>query len=213
MADIIEIAAEPREDTGKTSHRLAPEGKLPAVMYGVGHEPQPLAVNKHDFDLLATHEGLTSTLVHLKIAGHAEPINVIVKEIQHDPVRGTIRHVDFWAVKMTQKITTTIPIHLGGDSPGVKSGGVLTHNMSEVQIESLPGDLPDYAEASIASLEIGDSLHVSDLTVPEGVSITSLEDDIVCSVIPPTVEAEPEEGIAGEAVAEPELIGESKEEE
>jgi large subunit ribosomal protein L25 len=213
MAEIIEITAEPREEIGKTSHRLAPEGKLPAVMYGVGHKPQPLAVDRHDFELLAAHEGLTSTLVHLKIAGNAGPINVIVKEIQHDPVRGTIRHVDFWAVKMTQRITTTIPIHFDGDSPGVKAGGVLTHNMSDVQIESLPGDLPDFAVAVIAALEIGDSLHVSDLTVPEGVSITSLADDIVCSVIPPTVEPEPEEIVTGEAEAEPELIGESKEEE
>lgn len=213
MAEFIEISAEPREQVGKAYHRLVAQGKLPAVLYGSEREPEPLAIDKHDFELLATHEGLTSTLVHLKVGGHSAPVNVIVKEIQHDPVKGAIRHVDFWAVKMTQRISTTIPIHFLGDSAGVKAGGVLTHNLTEVQIEALPADLPDYVEADVSTLEVGDSLHVSDLAAPEGVIITTPGDEIVCSVTPPTVEPAPEEVAVAEEEVEPEVIGEETEEE
>jgi large subunit ribosomal protein L25 len=213
MAEFIEIAAEPREHVGKAFHHLSPQGKLPAVLYGAEREPEPLSLDKHDFELLATHEGLTSTLVHLRIQGQAKPVNVIVKEIQHDPVKGAICHVDFWAVKMTQRITTTVPVHFLGDSAGVKAGGVLTHNLTEVQIESLPADLPDFVEADISALEVGDSLHVSDLSAPEGVIIITLADEIVCSVTAPTIEPEVEEVEAVEEEVEPEVIGEEKEEE
>ena len=121
--------------------------------------------------LVAHGEG--STLVHVKV-GDAKPVNAIVKEVQHDRVRGTVQHIDFWAVKMTQRIAAVVPLRFAGDSAGVKAGGVLTHNFTEVHIESLPADLPEYIEADVSLLEVGDSLKVSDLVVQMLYTISSL---------------------------------------
>jgi large subunit ribosomal protein L25 len=128
-----------------------------------------------------------------------------VKAIQHDPIKGTITHADFWAVKMTQKITTQVPVHFLGDAPGVRTGGVMTHNLQQVHVEALPAGLPDYIDADISTLEVGDSLHVRDLVAPDGVTILDTEDEIVCSVMAPKAL---EEEAAADGTAEPEVIGE-----
>lgn len=209
MAENIEIAAETRDVIGKAAHRLAASGKLPAVLYGASVKPQPISVDRHDFERILAAHGDGSTLVHVSVGG-AKAVNAIIKEVQHDRVRGTVQHVDFWAVKMTQKIAATVPLHFVGDSAGVKAGGVLTHNFMEVHIEALPADLPDFVEADVSALEVGDSLRVGDLVPPAGVTITSPPDEIVCSVTPPTVAPAAEEAAQ---VEEPEVVGETKEEE
>jgi large subunit ribosomal protein L25 len=209
MAESIEIIAEPRDVIGKAAHHLAPLGKLPAILYGVGHEPQAIAIDKHDFQRLLVAHGGGSTLVHVKVGG-AKPVNAIIKEIAHDPVKGTVLHVDFWAVRMNQKVSTSVPLRFVGDAAGVKAGGVLTHNFTEVNIEALPGDLPEAIEADISALEVGDSLTIADVVPPHGVVITSPADEVVCSVIVPTVAPEEEEAAQ---VVEPEIVGETKEEE
>jgi len=209
MAEKIEIAAEPRDVIGKSAHHLAPAGKLPAVLYGAGSDAQPISLDRHDFERTLSAHGEGSTLVQVKV-GDGEAVNAIIKEIQHDPVKGTVLHADFWAVKMTQMISAVVPIWFSGDSAGVKSGGVLTHNFTDIHIEALPGDIPEAIEVDVTLLEVGDSLHVSDLVAPAGVTIASSAEEIICSVTPPTV-AEVEEEVAG--VEEPEVIGETKEEE
>lgn len=209
MAETIEIAAEPRDVVGKAAHHLAPAGKLPAVLYGAGTTAQPISIDKHDFERMLSAHGEGSTLVKIKVGG-GKAVNAIIKEIQHDPVKGTVLHADFWAVNMSQTISAVVPIRFSGDSAGVKSGGVLTHNFTDIHIEALPADIPEVIDVDVSSLEVGDSLHVSDLAAPAGVTITSPGDEIVCSVTPPTV-AEAVEEAAG--VEEPEIIGETKEEE
>jgi large subunit ribosomal protein L25 len=209
MAENIQIAAEPRDIIGKAAHHLAAAGKLPAVLYGASHEPQPISVDRHAFEQLLSHHGEGSTLVHVNVAG-GKSVNAIIKEIQHDPVKGTVLHVDFWAVSMTQRIAAVVSINFVGDAVGVRTGGVLTHNFTDIHIEALPTNIPEHLDADISLLEVGDSLRVGDLVPPEGVLITSPAEEIICSVTLPTVEVEEE---VEAPVEEPEVIGETKEEE
>jgi large subunit ribosomal protein L25 len=112
---------------------------------------------------------------------------------------------------MKQNITTTVPIHFEGDAPGVKVGGVLMHSVQHITIEALPDNLPEALTFDVSQMEIGDTVHVRDLTAPKGVTILDSEDEIVASLVPPVV-AEEEEA-AAEEQAEPEVIGETPEEE
>ncbi len=217
MSDNIQIAASTRSVIGKTAHRMAGTGRLPGVLYGARVDATPVEVDRHDFEQLLAHEGgVASKLVELTVDGD-KPVNVIIKAMQRDAVKGTVQHVDFWAIDLTQKITTSVPLHFVGEAPGVKAGGVLTHNMRELSIEALPTALPEAVEADISALEIGDSLHISALPIPDGVVLHAAEDEIVCSVLAPkAIEEEvPEEeleGVEGEEGEEPEVIGESEEE-
>lgn len=215
MTENLTLTATSRETVGKANRRVGAD-KLPAVLYGASIDSKPISLDRHEFELAASHsEGMTARLIELSVDGH-KPVHVIAKSIQHDPVKGTAIHVDLWAVNMRQNITTTIALHFIGDSVGVKAGGVMMHNVSAVQIESLPGNLPEHIEADISALEVGDSLHIRDLVAPAGVTILDDADEIVASVVPPAKSIEEEEAEAAEAggaVSEPEVIGEKSEEE
>ena len=209
MAENIEIAAEPRDVIGKAAHHLAPLGKLPAVLYGATTEPQALSLDRHDFERVLVAHGSGSTLVKLTVAG-GKPVNAIIKEIQRDPVKGTLQHIDLWAVSMKQRIAAVVPIRFVGDAAGVKTGGVLTHTFTEIHIEALPTAIPEHFDVDVSALEVGDSLRLGDIPAPEGVTVTSPADEIVCSVIVPTVAPTEEEAAQ---VVEPQVVGETKDEE
>jgi large subunit ribosomal protein L25 len=134
MADFIELTATTRGSVGKANRRIGGEGLLPAVVYGTGHAAQAIAVDRHTFEQLL-HGNITSSLVKLTVDDD-KPINVIVKSVQHDVIKGNVLHVDFWAIKMDQMITTVVPVHFIGDSPGVRIGGVMTHNVQQIHVES-----------------------------------------------------------------------------
>jgi large subunit ribosomal protein L25 len=208
MTESIDLNANTREVVGKANRRLAHD-RLPGVLYGVGHEAQPLSVDRHIFGQLLHKEGLMSSLVKLTV-DEQKPVNVIVKSLQRDAVKGSLEHVDFWAVNMTQMVATVVPVHFLGESPGVKTGGVLTHNIQNVHVESLPTEMPEFLEADISSLEIGDTLHISDIVALDGVTILDAADEILCSVVAP--KAEEVELEVGAEAAEPEVIGEKSEE-
>lgn len=213
MSEVIEVSAQPREIVGKANRRLAADGRVPAVLYGAGRKSAPLSVDRHDFEvLLSHHEGIGNALLHLKVKGQRGPINAIIKEVQRDRVKGTLYHVDFWAVKMDQLVQTVVPLHFLNeeDCAGVRAGGIMTHNLREVRIEALPADLPEAAEADVTGLEVGDSMHVRDITPPEGVTLLDDPDIILCSVTAPTVAPTLEEV---ERAPEPEVIGEAETEE
>jgi large subunit ribosomal protein L25 len=205
MAEFIDLTATSRESVGKANRRIGGAGLLPAVVYGTGHKAQAIAVDRHTFEMLL-HGNITSSLVKLKV-DDAQPVNVIVKSVQHDAVKGHVLHVDFWAIKMDQMITTVVPVHFTGDAPGVRAGGVMTHNVQQIHVESLPTSMPDFLEADVSALEIGDSLHISDLVPVEGVTVLDAPEEIIASVVAPKAE-EAEEEAAGTEAAEPEVIGE-----
>lgn len=208
MTDTIELNAETRTRIGKASRALAAHGKLPAVVYGVGIASKAISIDRHEFEMIAGHGTFGSALFKLSVDGH-KPLTVMVKDVRHEPIRGAIEHVDFWAIKMTQHVTTAVPIEFVGASAGEKTGGVLLHELREVHIEALPADLPGSIVVDVSPLEVGQSIHVRDLVAPEGVTILDELETIVCSVITPTVAVEEE--VAEEAPAEPELVGKGEE--
>ena len=209
MAENIRIKATTREMIGKT-HRRLDDSKLAGVVYGAAHKSQAVEVERHDFEQVLSHEGnIASKLIDLTIDG-GKTVHVIVKSLQRDVMKGTVMHVDFWAVNMRQKVTTTVPVHFEGDAPGTKTGGVFMHNVQHINVEALPDELPEFLLADISALEVGDSIHVRDLVVPKGVTVLDDADEIVASVVPPAKEEEVE---VAEEAAQPEVIGETPEEE
>jgi len=211
MTESTAITARVRETMGKANRRLAAAGEIPAVLYGPGRDTVALSLDRHDFELMMSHHGAGSTIVSIALEGEKKPVNAVIREVQHSPVKGTIMHVDFLAIRMDQKLQATLSFRFVGESPGVKAGGVLMHSMRELMVEALPADLPDSLDVDISGLEIGQSVTVADLTAPEGVEITDDPEGVVCSVTTPT--AEPTEEELAEEEVEPEVIGEEASEE
>ncbi len=211
MTDATAIQAKPRTVLGKASHRLAAAGQIPAVLYGSGRESAAIALDRHDFELFMQHHEGSGGLVELQLEGESKPVAAMLKQIQTSPIKGTIIHVDFLAVRMDQVIQSPVNLHFEGDAEGVRAGGVLLHELREVTVEALPSDLPDYLAVDITAMEIGSTLHVADLVAPKGVTIIGDPEAIVCSVTTPTAEPTEEEIAAGAEEVEPEVIGESDE--
>jgi len=207
MAENIQMKATTRETIGKANRRLE-HTELAGVLYGSAHKAVAVSVDRHAFEQVLSHEGnIASKLIDLHLDG-GKTVHVIVKSLQHDPLKGIITHVDFWAVNMRRPVTTTVPVHFEGDAPGLKSGGVFMHNVQHINVEALPDELPEFLLADVSMLEVGDSIHVRDLVAPKGVTILDAEDEIVASVIAPQKE---EEEVVSEEPAEPALVGESEE--
>lgn len=209
MAENIAMTATTRSTVGKANRRLD-STQLAAVLYGAAVKSQAIALDRHEFEqLLSRDEGLASHLIDLVVDG-GKPLHVIVKGVQHDALKGTVRHVDLWAVNMRKPVTTTVPVHPLGEAPGVRAGGVFMHNVLHVSVEALPDDLPSVLEFDVSGLEVGDSVHVSDLTPPKGVTVLDDPDEILASIVAPAKEIEEE---VSEEAPEPEVIGEKPEEE
>lgn len=209
MSETTQITVTPRDIIGKANTRLSKANQIPAVIYGAGREPMAIAVDRHDFELLMSQHGATA-VVDLAVQGEDKPVAAVIKAIQTNPVKGRIQHVDFLAVRMDQAIHTTVGLRFEGESAGEKAGGVIMHTVREVNVSALPGDLPEEIVVDVSSLDIGDSLHIGDLPIPEGVTVLDDTETIVCSVTAPTVEPTEEE-VAEEV--EPTVIGEESSEE
>ncbi len=205
------LSATPREIIGKASQRLSHAGQIPAIVYGRGREPIAVSVDRHDFELFIAHHAAGAAVVDLSIEGQKKPIPAMIRDVQRSAVKGNVLHIDFLEISMDKPVHAVIQLSLVNDPEGVKAGGVLTINLHELNIEAKPKDLPEVIEADVAALEIGDSLHVSDVVAPAGVTILDDADAIVASVQAPRVETEEEPEL--EAGAEPEIIGKAEAEE
>ena len=195
------LVASKREEAGKgVARKLRAAGRVPAVLYGQGADPQPLSVDARELTHLM--HGGANVLVDLVVDG--EEHLAMPREVQRDHIKGKYWHVDFLAVSRTQKITVNVPVRLVGESAGVKMGGVLEHHAWEIQVESFPTDVPEAIEADVSDLEVGDSIRVSDLRAPQGAVITSNPEDLVVAVHEPQARLEAEEEEAA-AAAEAEV--------
>ncbi len=209
MTESTSIVAKTREVTGKANRRLAAEGLIPAVLYGPARETVSLSLPRHDFELFLQHQSGSSGVVELVIDGESKPVNAMIRQIQTSPVKGTILHVDFMAIRMDRVVHTTVALHFVGDAAGVKEGGTMLHEAREANVEALPGDLPDFIEVDVSELQMGSTMTVADLVVPDAIRILDDPETVLCSVVTPiSEEAEVAEG-AEEEAAEPELIGET----
>jgi large subunit ribosomal protein L25 len=213
MKEIV-IKAKARVKLGKEhAKKLRREGIIPAVVYGAQTTPLPLEVEAKGFYALLRSGLGENIIVTLDIDDSKNgDKKVLIRELQRDPVWGTILHIDFQQISLTQKLTINIPIHLVGTSIGVQQdGGILQHVLRELEVECLPTDIPEKVEVDVAGLKIGDSIHVGDIKLEHVEILTDPQGSIV-SVVPPTVFKEPEVAPAATA-EEPEVITEKKEEE
>jgi large subunit ribosomal protein L25 len=214
MAKQVKLKAEPRPDVGRSAVRkLRTRGFIPAVIYGGTDKPQALQVSARDINAMMSQASGENVLVELEIGGDGQSRTALVQEIQHSPVGGQIRHVDFHAISMDQMIEAEVPLEPLGTAIGVKTfGGLLEQSLRSLAIECLPGDLPDRITVDVSQLNIGDSIHVRDIQLPSGVTAKVQLDLTAFSVLAPVVEEEPVAAQAEGAPAGPEVITEKKEE-
>ena len=179
----IKLTAEIRDKKNGSAKQELLKGYVPAVVYGSEAENVNLKIKKIDFEHVFAAAG-ESNLIDLIIGGK-KTIKVIVKEFQKDAVKGGVIHVDFYQVDMKKKITTNIPLDFIGKSKAVKElGGVLVKNMNEVEVECLPGNLVNKIEVDLSKLNgLSDIIRVSDLSLPEGMSMVNEQSDVVANIV------------------------------
>jgi large subunit ribosomal protein L25 len=214
MEEIV-LNVQPRTVVGKQVKALRREGNVPAVLYSRRGEPVILQANNRELLRVLARAG-GSRLVKLNIAGSKEAPMALVREVQREPIKGTLWHVDFFGVSMTEVIKVEVPIRYDGVSPAVtRNEGVLIHAMDSIEIECLPGDLIDAIAIDVSTLDkVGDVIRVSDLQVPATVKLLADLEATVTRVSHLAAEEVEAPAAAAEAVvAEPEVIKKGKAEE
>ena len=193
----IEINAKERKSKGTgASRRLRHEGTTPGILYGGVKDAISLEIDTKELFMQFRHEAFHASILTLNLEGKKE--SVILRDFQMHPVRNNIQHIDFQRINENEKISVKVPFHFINEetAPGVKiEGGLVSHIMTEIDISCLPKDLPQYIEVDLGELAMGESIHLSEVTVPEGVELTSLTDEndpAITSISKPKVVIEEE---------------------
>jgi large subunit ribosomal protein L25 len=208
--ETITVALERRQELGKGGARkLRRMGYVPAVLYSrdSASGSEPLKIRLGELERILRIPGVTHHILELSIDG--EKRRGIIKDIQYNPVKNEIWHIDFYEVKADQKISLTVPVVVQGEAKGVKAGGILEIATLELEIECFPDAIPEAIVVDVTELEIGDAIHVRELKVPEGVTVAENPDEVVVVVTPPEIVAEEEEKTEEEPEA-PKVIAKGK---
>jgi large subunit ribosomal protein L25 len=204
----IRLKADKREGSGKgPARRARAAGRVPAIIYGGGIDPVPIEVDRRDLvNALQTDAGM-NVLLDLVVDGSTTL--ALTRELQRDPVRGTLLHADFVKIDRTQSVEVEVPVHTVGESPGVKEGGALEQPLFQVHVKCLPAEVPESVDADVSGLGIGDSLRVGDLAAGRNFEILTDPETVVALVAAPVSEEELEamEAAAGVEAEEPEEVG------
>ena len=206
------LSASARTDTGKgVARSLRRDGRVPAVIYGHARAPQALSVDARELGRLLGHVSAETTVIELDIDGATS--RTLIRDIQRHPVKRAFLHVDFQELVVGEKVSVNVPIVLLGTSVGVRmNGGILSHIMQELAVLVDPANIPNKIEVDITELNLGASVHVSDLTIPDGVEVLADMSDTILTVSASKASEEtvvPAEG----AAEEPEVIRKTKAEE
>jgi large subunit ribosomal protein L25 len=213
----IRLEVKEREQSGsRDARRLRKAGMIPGVLYGQGHKPHAICVPERELRRVLTGSAGLHAILDVVLEGQKSTHSSILKDYQVDPIRGKIDHFDLHEVRLDQTIQTSVVVELVGESVGAKAGGVLSQVTREVRVEALPLEVP---ELDVTAMEIGDSLRLSDLRAPEGVTLLDDPESVLATVTVPTKVEEPEEvaeeleegeeGEAPEGEAAPEAEGEA----
>jgi large subunit ribosomal protein L25 len=209
MKTSFELVAEFRETQGKgASRRLRHEGKVPAILYGGHADARTLTLNHQKLLIMLDNERFYSTILNLKVGDQTQA--AICKDVQRHPFKNRIVHVDFQRVDENEKIRISIPLHFTGAavSPGVKSqGGLVSHMRTETEVTCLPKDLPEFIEVDISGLSLNESIHLSQLKIPDGVTLVELAKDDAAVVAIHSPRAEEPEPTAVAAAGAPAAEG------
>jgi large subunit ribosomal protein L25 len=208
----LKLEVKERESRGSAdARRLRANGVVPGVLYGGGKRPHPFTVEERELRKVLTGEHGLHAILDILFEGQKTPHHAVLKEYQLDPVRTRLLHIDLHEVRLDQPIQAQVAVALVGESQGVKEGGVLTLVLRDVNVQALPMEVPDGLELDISEMAIGDSLRVSDLRIPAGVTVLDDPEAVVTTVTPPTkvelpeeVEVE-EEALEGEELLEGEV--------
>ena len=206
MKTSFELVAEFRQDQGKgASRRLRRDGKVPAILYGGHADARALSVSHQKLIVMLDNERFYSTILSLKVGEDTQ--QAILKDVQRHPYKNSVLHIDFQRVSDNETIRISIPLHFKGEavSPGVKTqGGLVSHLRTQVEVSCLPKDLPEFIEVDMSGLSLNESIHLSELKLPEGVTLLDLakEDSAVVAIHSPRAE-EAEAPAAAVAAAAP----------
>ena len=212
------LAAHVRKETGKGAARQLRKNKqIPAIFYGPSTESTMLTVNLSEFDRILKSGGTENIIIDLQVTTDAgtDTRKAILKDYAVDPVKGSLLHADFYEISMDKKISVNIPVHLINTPKGVTDGGILQHIRRQLSVTCLPDKIIASLELDVSGMEIGDSLHIRDIHLPEGVDCDEEDHLTVVVVAAPTIEVELEEAEEGEEEGEEEAVsdeGESSEE-
>ena len=211
----VALAAQSRTETGKgVARSLRRQALTPAVFYGPEVDPVPLILQSRDLEKLITTGAGENILIDLNIEDgkSTQSHRAMIREIQVDPVKQNILHVDLYAISMDKKISVEVPITLTGTAFGVSDeGGILQQTTRTLEVSCLPDRIPEAFELEITALAIGDSLHVSDLEIPEGIDVLVEDELTIASVVPPTAVEEIEPEVLEEEEEEGEEVDEEAE--
>lgn len=219
MSVSFELTAEPRTDLKSTaSRRLRREGKLPGIVYGGDKPPQAVTFDHNDVLTQLKHEAFYSHILTVKLNGSEE--KVVLRDLHRHAFKPKLLHIDLQRVSETEKLHVHVPLHFMGEevAPGVKKGGgIVSHQVIEVEVSCLPKHLPEYIEVDLSHLNVGDAVHLTDLKLPEGVELMALHrgnehDTSVATIVVPRATVEAEAAPEAEAEAEEEEAGKPGEE-
>jgi len=202
------LNVEIRDQAGKgVARKLRAAGRIPGVCYGKNDAPVAVSLEAHALQrLLAASEAGLNTIISITGGGDLAGKQVLVRELQRDPVRGEYLHADLYTVDVTQTVDVSVPIHITGKAVGVElEGGVLDHSLRELELTCLPLAIPDEIMVDVSTMELGASLHVRDIALPEGVELRSDPDLSVVSIVAASKAEEeaPAEDVEGEEGVEP----------
>lgn len=175
MSNVFEFVAESRGLSGKSvARRARRQGNVPAVIYGGALAPQMLVLNHNEVIKHLEHEAVYSHVLDITVDGKTE--KAILKGVQRNPARFQILHLDFLRVNMTESVKVHVPLHFINEqsSVGGKKGGIATHSLVDIEVSCLPSILPEFIEVNLATLDIGGTIHLSDLVLPAGIEIVVL---------------------------------------
>jgi large subunit ribosomal protein L25 len=210
----VALKAVPRTLTRRGGvKKLRQQGRIPAILYGPRITPLNLELNAHEVETVVHHSPTENILLDLSVEGDSRSQRLaLVQVIQHHPLSGRVLHVDLHEVNETEKVTIAVPVEALGEAAGVKAGGILEHVLFKLKVRALLKDLPDQIVVDVSHLEIGQAVHIGEITAPAGVEILGDKKISVLAVAAPAAEVVEVAPVEGEALAEPEVIREKKEE-
>ena len=205
MTDLLKLDAEVRTDLGKgASRRLRHANKVPAILYGEGKDPISLTLEHKNVFRAQQEEAFYSQVLTLNIEG--KPVECLIKDMQRHPFKQVVMHLDFLRIDATHAVHVNVPVHFLNEEVAEKKGGVIAHQVNEIAVSCLPANIPEFINVDVADLEVGQTLHLSDITLPKGVTSDELEkgedhDQAVVTLNAPKVVVDEDEEAAPEAPA------------
>lgn len=213
----IDMPVARRTEVGKgPNRRLRASGRVPAVIYGAGSEPDKVSLDNHTFSLFLASAAAENALLNIKNSDgsvESDETVAVVREVQRDPLSRRLMHVDLYRIRMDAENDFDIPVHGHGIPIGVRQGGILETHVYNVRVRCLPENIPGAFNIDLLNIGINHALHARDLVLPEGVVLVSDPATTIFTVLPPKKEAEPvAAAVEGAEPAQPEVIGKKKEE-